>query len=191
MSGNVEIDHFAKELRDVTRSLDKKRFWSLVREELAALGGDAGRRQKIMLTAANEVARLSEPSAQIEFNGHSASSLLRAIAEGARIEPPAFGGVEGRGPNDSVIAISPFEPSEALYAFAVRRPGEATTFVHGYFYRTGSEFLSSLSQRHGPGSPCYQQMAKFVGDAQRSANNRNLPPLADAIVSRTRSGVAV
>ncbi len=190
MSDNPEIDHFADELRDVTRSLDKKRFWSLVREELAALGGDAGRRQKLMLAAANEVARLSEPSARIELNGHSASSLLRAIARAADVEPPAFSGVEGRGPDDSVIAISPFEPSEALYAFAFRRPGEETTFVHGYFYRTAGEFLDALSQRHGPGSPCYQQMAKFVADAERAANDRNLPPLADAIVSRTRNGAA-
>ena len=136
------------------------------------------------------MARLSEPSARIELNGHSASSLLRAIAAAADVEPPAFSGVEGRGPEDSVIAISPFEPSEALYAFAVRRPGEETTFVHGYFYRTASEFLDSLSQKHGPGSFVYQQMAKFVADAERPANDRNLPPLADAIVSRTRNGAA-
>ena len=36
MPEKTEIDHFAEELRDVTRSLDKKRFWSLVREEIAA-----------------------------------------------------------------------------------------------------------------------------------------------------------
>ena len=58
MSDNPGTDHFAEELRDVSRSLDKKRFWSLVREALAALGGDAGRRQELMLAAANEVARL-------------------------------------------------------------------------------------------------------------------------------------
>ena len=189
MSDNPEIDHFADELRDVTRSLDKKRFWSLVREELAALGGDAGRRQKLMLAAANEVARLSDPARA------SSSTAIRRVLFCARspaadVEPPAFSGVEGRGPDDSVIAISPFEPSEALYAFAFRRPGEETTFVHGYFYRTAGEFLDALSQRHGPGSPCYQQMAKFVADAERAANDRNLPPLADAIVSRTRNGAA-
>ena len=190
MSEKTEIERFAENLRDVTRSLDKKRFWSLVREELAALGPDPAKRQMAMRAAANEVARLSEPSARIELNGHSASSLLRAIAAAADVEPPAFGGVEGRGPDDSVIAISPFEPSEALYAFAFKRPGEDMTFVHGYFYRTASELLERLSQKHAPGSPCYQQMAKFVADAERAANDRALPPLADAILARTRKDAA-
>jgi hypothetical protein len=190
MSDRTEIDHFAKELRDVTRSLDKKRFWSLVREEIAALRGDPARRQMAMRTAADEVARLSEPSAHIELNGHSASSLLRAIAAAADVAPPDFGGVEGRGPDDSVIAISPFEPSEALYAFAFTRRGEKTTFVDGYFYRTAGELLERLGQKHGPGSPCYQQMAKFVADAERAANDSSLPPLADAILARTRKGAA-
>jgi hypothetical protein len=190
MSDKTEIDHFAEELRNVTRSLDKKRFWSLVREEIAALGGDRAKRQMVMRTAADEVARLSEPSARIELNGHSASSLLRAIAEAAEVDPPAFGGVEGRGPDNSVIAISPFEPSEALYAFAVRRRGEETTFVDGYFYRTASELLERLSQKHGPGSPCCQQMAKFVADAERAANDMSLPPLADAILARAKRGAA-
>ncbi len=190
MSEKTEIDQFAENLRDVTRSLDKKRFWSLVREEIAALGADRAKRQMAMRAAANEVARLSEPSARIELNGHSASSLLRAIAEAAEVEPPAFGGVEGRGPDDSVIAISPFEPSEALYAFAVRRRGEEPTFVHGYFYRSAKELLECLSQKHGPGSPRYQQMAKFVADAERAANDSNLPPLADAILARAGGGSA-
>ena len=190
MSDKAEIDHFARELRDVTRSLDKKRFWSLVREEIAALGGDASARRMAIRAAADEVARLSQPSAQIELNGHSASSLLRAIAEAADIDPVSFAGVEGRGPDGSVIAVSPFEPSQALYAFAVRRPGEETTFVHGYFNRTAGELLDSLSQRHGPGSACFQPMAKFVAEAQRAANDQSLPPLADAILARTRSGAA-
>jgi len=190
MSGEVETDRFAERLRDVTRSLDKKRFWSLVREELAALSVHSGQRQTIMRAAANEVARLSEPSARIELNGHSASSLLRAIAAAAEVDPPAFAGVEGRGPDDSVIAISPFEPSEALYAFAFKRRGEEMTFVDGYFYRTAKELLERLSQKHGPGSPSYQQMAKFVADAERAANDRNLPLLADAIVARTKKGAA-
>jgi len=89
MSEKTEIDRFAENLRDVTRSLDKKRFWSLVREELAALGPDPAKRRMAMRAAANEVARLSEPSARIELNGHSASSLLRAIAEAADVAPPA------------------------------------------------------------------------------------------------------
>lgn len=190
MSEKTEIDRFAEELRSVTRSLDKKRFWSLVRQEIAALGADAARRQMAMRTAADEVARLSEPSARIELNGHAASSLLRAIAEAAHVEPPDFGGVEGRGPDESVIAISPFEPSEALYAFAFRRRGEKTTFVDGYFYRTAGELLERLSQKHGPDSPCYHQMAKFVADAERGANDPSLPPLADAILARAKKGAA-
>ena len=190
MSEKTQIDRFAEDLRGVSRSLDKKRFWSLVREEIAALPNDPTRRQMVLRTAADEVARLSEPSARIELNGHSASSLLRAIAEAAAVDPPAFGGVEGRGPDDSVIAISPFEPSEALYAFAFRRPGEETTFVHGYFYRTAHELLEALGQKHGPDSPCYQRMAKFVADAQKAANDKTLPPLADAILARAKKGAA-
>lgn len=184
MSQKPDLDRFAEHLRDVTRSLDKKRFWTLVREEMAALGRDAAKRRMAVRAAADEVARLSEPSDRIELNGCSASTLLRAIAEAAEVEPPAFGGVEGRGPDGSVIAISPFEPSDALYAFAVRRRGEETTFVHGYFYRTAGEMLERLSQKHGPGSPSYRQMAKFVADAERAANDRDLPPLADAILAR-------
>lgn len=188
MSDRTEIDHFAEELREVSRSLDKKRFWSLVWEEIAALQGDPAMRQMAMRTAADEVARACR--ARIELNGHSASSLLRAIAAAADVAPPDFGGVEGRGPDDSVIAISPFEPSEALYAFAFTRRGEKTTFVDGFFYRTAGELLERLSEKHGPGSPCYQQMAKFVADAERAANDSSLPPLADAIVARTRKGAA-
>ena len=184
MSDNTEINAFSANLRGVTRSLDKKRFWTLVREELAALGPDGARRKMAIRAAADEAARLVEPSAQIELNGHAASTLLRAIAAAAQVDPPAFGGLEGRGPDDSVIAISPYEPTDALYAFAVRRKGEATTFVDGYFYRSASELLAHLGQKHAPGSAAYQQMAKFVADAERAANDRELPPLADAIVAR-------
>ena len=51
---------------------------------------------------------------------------------------------------------------ERVRARVRARPGEETTFVHGYFYRTAGELLDSLSQRHGPGSACFQPMAKFV-----------------------------
>ncbi len=190
MSDKTKTERFAGKLRDVSRSLDKKRFWSLVRQEIAALGADAASRQMAMRTAAEEVARLSEPSARIELNGHAASSLLRAIAEAAHLEPPDFNGVEGRGPDESVIAISPFEPSDGLYAFAFSRRGERTTFVDGYFYRSAGELLERLSQKHSPNSPCYRQMAKFVADAERGANDPSLPPLADAILARTRKGAA-
>ncbi len=188
MSEEAEVDRFVERLRDVTRSLDKKRFWSLVREELAALNVNA--RLRAMRAAAEEVARLSEPSARIELNGHSASSLLRAIAEAAEVDPPALGGVAGRGPDDSVIAISPFEPTQALYAFAFKRRGEQPTFVDGYFYRTAGDLLARLGEKHGPGSPSYQAMVKFVADAERAAKDRSLPPLADAILARARKGAS-
>ena len=136
------------------------------------------------------MARLSEPSARIELNGCAASSLLRAIAEAAAVDPPAFGGIEGRGPDGGVIAISPDEPSKALHAFAFRRQGEETTFVHGYFYRTAEELLEALGEKHGPDSPCCREMAKFDVDAGRPANDRALPPPADAILARVRKRAA-
>ena len=186
MLAKTELAQFNDALRGVTRSLAKKRFWSLLREQVAAHRRDAAGMQSALRTAANEVARLSEPSTHIELNGRSASSLLRAIAEAGQVEPQDFGGVEGRGPDGSLIIISPFETSEALFAFAFKRRGEEPTFVDGYFYRSGRELMDRLSERHGPDSTWRQQMAQFVADAERAAINRPLPPLADAIVARTR-----
>jgi hypothetical protein len=190
MSNKTEVEQFADGLRDVTRSLGKKRYWSLVRAEIAALAGNEARRQLALRAAATEVQRLSEPSARIELNGHSASSLLRDIAEAAEVEPPAFAGVEGRGPDDSVVSISPYLPEDALYAFAVRRPGQEAMFVDGYFYRTASGFLAELSQRRERGDPNSERMAKFVADAGRAANDARLPSLADAILARARKSAA-
>ena len=186
MLAKTELDRFADGLRGVTQSLAKKRFWSLLREQIAAHPGDAAGLQSAMRAAASEVARLSEPSARIELNGQSASSLLRAIAEAGQVEPQVFGGVEGRGPDDSLISVSPFEESEALFAFAFKRRGDEPTFVDGYFYRTARELMDRLSERHGPDSSWRQQMAKFVADAERAATDRPLPLLADAILARTR-----
>ena len=186
MLAKTELDRFNDDLRGVTQSLAKKRFWSLLREQVAAHPRDAAGLQSALRAAANEVARLSEPSARIELNGQSASSLLRAIAEAGQVEPQAFGGVEGRGPDGSLVIVSPFETSEALFAFAFKRRGEEPTFVDGYFYRTGPELMDRLSETHGPDSPWRQQMAQFVADAGRAATDRPLPPLADAIVARTQ-----
>ena len=186
MLAQTELDRFNDALRGVTQSLAKKRFWSLLREQVAAHRRDAAGMQSALRAAANEVARLSEPSTHIEMNARSASSLLRAIAEAGQVEPQDFGGVEGRGRDGSLIIISPFETSEALFAFAFKRRGEEPTFVDGHFYRTGQELMDRLSERHGPDSTWRQQMAQFVADAERAAINRPLPPLADAIVARTR-----
>jgi hypothetical protein len=157
-----------------------------MRDFVASHGSDASRRAALVRIAANEVARLAEPSARIELNGHSASSLLRAIAEAGNIAPPALEGTEGRGLDDSLIAISPFEPSEALFAIAYKKAGQETTFVHGYFYRSARQLLESLASRHAPASPCYRQMAKFVDQAESARLDRPLPPLADAILARMR-----
>ncbi len=184
MSKRTEIELFAEGLRDVTRSLGKKRYWSLVRAELAAIAGNEARRLIALRVAASEVQRLAQPSARIELNGHSASSLLRAIAEAAEVAPPAFAGVEGRGPDDSIVSISPYLPEAALYAFAVRRPGQEAMFVDGYFYRTANGFLAQLGQRRERGDPNSEQMMKFVADAGRAAKDASLPSLADAILAR-------
>ena len=190
MSGKTQIEQFAEDLRDVTRSLGKKRYWSLVRAEMAGIAGDAASRQLALRAAASEVARLSEPSARIELNGHSASSLLRAIAEAAEVAPPAFEGVEGRSPDGAVVAISPFRVEDGLYAFAVRRRGQEATFVDGYFNRTAEDFLAGLEQRREAEALRAEQMAKFVADAGRGADDADLPSLADAILARTRRSAA-
>ena len=184
MPNGTQAKEFAQRLRDVTRSLGKKRYWSLVRAEIAALSGNDARRQLALRMAAAEVQRLSEPSARIELNGHSASSLLRAIAEAAELHPSAFAGVEGRGQGGGIVSISPYLPGDALYAFAVKRPGREPMFVDGYFYRTANGFLAEFSHRRERADPNSDEMAKFVAGAGQAANDAILPSLAEAILAR-------
>jgi hypothetical protein len=186
LSAKVALDRFAVGLHETTVSLVKKRFWTLLRETIAIQGSDSARRQALVWAAANEVVRLSEPSPRIELNGHAASSLLRAIADAGNVDPPALEGAEGRGPDNSLIAISPFVSHEALFAFAYKKAGEETTFVHGYFYRNARELLHSLASSYGAESLCYQQMSKFVALVDNATHDRPLPPLADAILARLR-----
>ena len=181
-----EYERFAAELREVTRSLAKKRFWSLLRESIAAHTTDAAKKLSMLRTAADHVAHISEPSPRIELNGHSASSLLRAIAEVGNVPPHAFEGIKGKGPEDSLIHISPFDPREALFAFAWKRGEEDATFVHGYFDRSAHELLEWTQWRHGKESPHHHEMAKYVLNAQAAKPEGSLPPLADAILSRLR-----
>ena len=185
MSGHAEVEAFAASLREIALSLSKKRFWTLLRESMAH-PSDAARQEAMARAAAAEVARLSEPSARIELNGHSASSLLRAIAEAGNVDPPAFEGLRGRGPDDGLIQISPFVPADALFAFAWKRKDEEATFVHGYFNFTAGQLMEWLGLRHGKDSPEFQRMASFVAHAQAATPEPSLPPLVDAIVGRLR-----
>ena len=155
MSAELELDRFAANLQEVTRSLAKKHFWGLMWDSVAPHRKDVSRKSAMVRIAANEVARLAEPSSRIELNGHSASSLLRAMAETGDILPTDFEGIIGRGPDQSLIVIWPFEPSEALLAIGYKKADEKTTFVHGYFYRSADRLLGSLASRHGAASPCY------------------------------------
>ena len=153
MSDRTEVDRFAGELRDV-RAPSKKMLVSGY-DEIAALGADAARGPMAMRTAADEVARLSRRALASSSTGHAASSLLRAIAEAAPVEPPDFGGVEGRGPDESVIAISQVRAvGSALFLRLEPRRGQKTTFVDGYFYRTEPGLLERLSRNAPrPGQP--------------------------------------
>src|ERR1700693_5793785 len=125
-----------------------------------------------MGVAENESALLAEPSPRIDLNGHSASSLLRAIAEAGDVAQPTFEGIQGRGLDGSLIAISPFEPREMLFAIAYQKDGQGTTFVHGYFYRNAQQLLRSLTLRHAPASASYMRMAQFVAQAEGAALDR-------------------
>jgi hypothetical protein len=183
LSVEAELDRFTANLQEVTRSLAKTHFWGLLRESITERS-DSSRKVALIRVAANEVARLAEPSPRIDLNGHSASSLLRAIAEAGDVAPPTFEGIQGRGLDGSLIAISPFEPSEALFAFAYKKDGQGTTFVHGYFYRNAQQLLQSLTLRHAPASASYMKMAQFVAQAEGAAPDRPYPPLADAILAR-------
>ena len=186
MSGRGEVEAFAASLREIALSLAKKRFWTLLRKSMAAHPSDLAGQEAVARAAAAEVARLSEPSARIELNGHSASSLLRAIAEAGNVDPPAFEGLKGRGPDDGLIQISPFVPSDALFAFAWKRKDEDVAFVHGYFNFSAGELMDWLGLRHGKDSPEFQRMASFVTHAQGATPEPSLPPLVEAIVSRLR-----
>jgi hypothetical protein len=73
---------------------------------------------------------------------------LRAIAEAGEVSPPAFEGIQGRGGDESLVTISPFESSDALFALAYNKAGEGTTFVRGYFYRNAQQLLHSLTSKH-------------------------------------------
>ena len=151
MPVEAELDRFTASLQEVTRSLAKRHFWGLLRESITKTS-DLSRKAALIRVAVNEVARLVEPSPRIDLNGHSASSLLRAIAEAGDVAPPTFEGIQGRGLDGSLIAISPFEPSEALFAIAYKKDGQETTFVHGYFYRNAQQLLHSLTSKHAAAS---------------------------------------
>ena len=183
MSVEAELDRFTASLQEVTRSLAKRHFWGLLRVSVTKRS-DSSRKASLIRVAANEVARLAEPSPRIDLNGHSASSLLRAIAEAGDVAPPTFEGIQGRGLDGSLIAISPFEPSEMLFAIAYKKDGQGTTFVHGYFYRNAQQLLQSLTLRYAPASAFYVKMAQFVAQAEGAALDRPYPPLADAILAR-------
>jgi hypothetical protein len=183
LSREAELDRFAASLQEVTRSLAKRHFWGLLRESVTNRS-DSSSKAALIWIAANEVARLAEPSPRIELNGHSASSLLRAIAEAGGVVPPTFEGIQGRGLDGSLIAISPFEPSEALFAIGYKNDGQETTFVHGYFYRNAQQLLQSLILRHAPSSASYMKMSQFVAQVESAALDRPYPPLADAILAR-------
>ncbi len=109
MSGQAEVEAFAAPLREIALSLAKKRFWTLLREPMAH-PSDVARQEAMARAAAAEVARLNEPSPRIELNGHSASSLVRAIAEAGNVDPPAFEGIRGRARTTASQAATP-EPS--------------------------------------------------------------------------------
>ncbi len=140
-----------------------------------------------MRAAADEVARLIEPSPRIELNGHSASSLLRALAEAGAVDPPVFEGVRGKGRDGSLVHISPFEPADALFAFAWKEKDGATTFVHGYFYFAGPELLEWVGLRRGRDSISFQRLTTFISHVQGVNPDPSLPPFADAILARLRA----
>ena len=190
MQSSAVFDQFSADLREVSLSLAKKRFWTLLRERAAAesaRGMDATGRLALLRAAADEVVRLIEPSPRIELNGHTASSLLRAIAETAKVDPLTFEGVRGHGPDDSVIQISPFEPVDALYSFACRKKDEETVFVHGYFNFSARELQEWLAQRHGRDAEGFQRMTTFIAQTRISTAEGSLPRLADAILARVGS----
>jgi hypothetical protein len=182
LSVEAELDRFIASLQEVTRSLARRHFWGLLRESITKTS-DLSRKAALIRVAVNEVARLVEPSPRIDLNGHSASSLLRAIAEAGTVAPPNFEGIQGRGLDGSLIAISPFEPGQALFAIAYKKDGQGTTFVHGYSYRNAQQLLQSLTLRHSPASASYMKMAQFVAQAEGAALDRPYPPLADAILA--------
>ena len=186
MQPDAVFDQFCADLRDVSLSLAKKRFWTLLRERAAAQAMEPAARLAMLRAAADEVARLAEPSPRIELNGHSASSLLRALAEAAKVDPPAFEGVRGRGPDDSLVHISPFEPVDALFAFACRKRDEETVFVHGYFNFSARELQEWLALRLGREAAGFQRMSAFIAQAQTAAPEASMPHLADAILARLR-----
>jgi hypothetical protein len=179
----VEVDRFTASLQEVTRSLAKRHFWGLLQESITKRS-DSSRKVALIRVAANEVARLAEPSPRIDLNGHSASSHFARDRGGRRRRPATFEGIQGRGLDGSLIAISPFEPREMLFAIAYQKDGQGTTFVHGYFYRNAQQLLQSLTLRHAPGSAYYMEMAQFVAQAEGAALDRPYPPLADAILAR-------
>jgi hypothetical protein len=146
LSAEAELERFPASLQDVTRSLAKRHSWGLLRECVSRHRSDSSRKAGLIRVAANE------PSPHIELNGHSASSLLRAIAEAGEVSPPAFEGIQGRGGDESLITISPFESSDALFALAYKKAGEGTTFVHGYIYRNAQQLLHSLTSKHAAAS---------------------------------------
>ena len=182
----VELDHFVAGLHDVTLSLAKKRFWTLLRESMAAHGANAAARQALLKAAADEVARLTDPGPRIELNGHSASSLLRALAEAGKVEPSAFDGVKGKGQDDCVVHISPFDPAYGLFAFACKKKDEAATFLHGYLNFTGQQLLAFLGLTHAGDGVIFQRMSAFVSHVQASAPEASLPRFGDAILARLR-----
>jgi hypothetical protein len=182
----AELEFFAAGLRDVTLSLTKKRFWTVLREAMAAHGGHSAARGALLRAAADEVAHLTEPSPRIELNGHSASSLLRALAEAGNVDPSAFDGVRGRGQDDSVVHIFPFDPAYGLFAFARKKKDEAATFVYGYLNFTGHRFVEFLGLRHGRDSVSFQRMSAFVSHAQAAPPEPSLPRFSDAILARLR-----
>ena len=172
MSEKTDLDRFAEHLRDVHAVAGQEAVLDArSARKSAALGRDAAKRRIAVRRRPTKWRACPSRATGSSSTAARRARLLRAIAEAAEVEPPAFGGVEGRGPDGSVIAISPFEPSDALYAFAVRRRGEETTFVHGYFYRTAGEMLERLSQKHGPA-------ARATGRWRSSSRTRSGRPTA-------------
>ena len=74
MLAKTELDRFNDDLRGVTRSLAKKRFWSLLREQAAAHRHDAAGLQSALRAAA---ARMSAFNASSSILSPSWKSMAR------------------------------------------------------------------------------------------------------------------
>jgi len=95
-------------------------------------------------------------------------------------------GVKGKGQDDCVVHISPFDPAYGLFAFACKKKDEAATFLHGYLNFTGQQLLELLGLRHARDSMIFQRMSAFVSQVQAAAPEASLPRFSDAILARLR-----